>query len=166
VFYGSYSRLAKCHVSLFLCKHGTATYYAVADELVLGFRCVMNIYNLIELSFLYRESNRLQSSTPIPPMQTIPSGTPMNLRRVRIVPALPPRPHRPVVGQNYIPHATNYSPYASYGSYGTTYGGFSGIGAYGSTYGGFGSYGSYGMNRLGYNLSRNDPESRYINLML
>lgn len=110
------------------------------------------------------DSNRLQSSTPFPPMQTVPSGMPMNLRRVRVVPAPPPRPHRPVLGQNYIPHATNYSPYTSYGSYGTTYGGFSGVGAYGSMYGGCGSYGSYGMNRFGYNLSGNDPESRFIQM--
>lgn len=109
-------------------------------------------------------SNRLQSSTQIPPNQTIPSGTPANLRRVRVPPAPPPRPHRPILGQNYVPHATNYSPYASYGSYGTSFGGFSGIGAYGSTYGGYGSYGSYGMNRFGYNLPGNDPESRFIQM--
>jgi len=110
------------------------------------------------------DSNRLQSSTPIPPIQTIPSGTPLNLRRVRVAPALPPRPHRPILGQNYVPYATNYSPYASYGSYGTSYGGFSGIGAFGSTYGGYGSYGSYGMNRFGYNLPGNDPETRFIQM--
>jgi hypothetical protein len=55
-------------------------------------------------------------------------------------------------------------PYASYGGYGTSYGGYSGISGYGSTYGGYGSYGGYGMNRFGYNLSENDPESRYVNL--
>lgn len=127
----------------------------------------MNIYNRIKLSFFfYRDSNRLQSSTPIPPIQTMPSGIPLNLRRVRVAPAPPPRPHRPILGQNYVPYATNYSPYASYGSYGTSYGGFPGIGAFGSTYGGYGSYGSYGMNRFGYNPTGNDPETRYINLTL
>jgi len=90
----------------------------------------------------------------------------MNLRRVRVAPVPPPRPHRPILGQNHAPYATNYSPYASYGSYGTSYGGFPGIGTYGNTYGGYGSYGSYGMNRFGYNLTGNDPETRYINLAL
>jgi len=177
VFYGTYFRPAKCHVSLFLCKRETATNFFVVNEVFLGLRCAMSICNLIKLLFFYRDSNRLQSSTPIPPLQSIPSGTPVDLRRVRIVaaprivapprvvaPAPPPRPHRPILGQNYAPYATNYSPYSSYGSYGTSYGGFPGIGTYGSTYGGYGSYGSYGMNRFGYNQTGNDPETRYINL--
>lgn len=111
------------------------------------------------------DSSRLQSSAPVPTVQTIPSGTPLNVRRVRTVPAPPPRPHRPILGQNYIPNATQYSPYASYGNYGTSYGGYSGFGGYGNTYGGYASYGSYGMNRFGYNLTGNDPESRFIQLV-
>lgn len=80
------------------------------------------------------------------------------------MPVPPPRPHGPILRQNYIPNNTHYLPYASYGSYGTSHGGYSGIGAYGSTYGGCGSYGGYGMNRFGHNLSQNDPESRFVNL--
>lgn len=118
------------------------------------------------MPLLYRNSTRLQSSAPIPTVQTVPSGAPLNVRRVRTVPAPPPRPHRPILGQNYIPNATQYSPYASYGNYGPSYGGYSGLGAFGSTYGGYSSYGSYGMNRFGYNLTGNDPESRYISLNL
>ncbi|XP_069676487.1 peroxisomal membrane protein PEX13 [Periplaneta americana] len=111
------------------------------------------------------DSNRLQSSTPIPATQTLPSGTPLNVRRVRTAPAPPPRPHRQIVRQSYIPGTSNYySPYSSYGSYGTGYGSFSGIGGYGNTYGGYGSYGGYGMNRYGYNSSGNDPESRFIQM--
>lgn len=113
------------------------------------------------------DSNRLQSSTPIPGAQTLPTGTPLNVRRVRTVPALPPRPHRQMVRQSYIPGTNNYySPYSSYGSYGNGYGSLSGgLNGYGmTTAGGYGSYGGYGMNRYGYNLSGNDPESRFIQM--
>ncbi|KAJ9593203.1 hypothetical protein L9F63_015248 [Diploptera punctata] len=113
------------------------------------------------------ETNRLQSSQTPVTANVMPAGTVMSGRRVvRSIPAPPPRPHRPLVRQSYIPSSGYNTPFSSYGSYGTGYGGYSGLGYYGNSYGGYSGYGGYGMNRFGYNMpgNGNDPENRFIQM--
>ncbi|PSN38809.1 hypothetical protein C0J52_07904 [Blattella germanica] len=107
------------------------------------------------------DSNRLQSSAPLPINSAMQQGAPRTVRRtVQETPAPPPRPHaqRRILRQSYIPNSGYTTPYSSYGSYGTDYG-YSGLG-----YGGFGNYGGYGMNRFGNHLLGNEPESRFVQM--